>query len=132
MPVPTARPVSPERLHLMLEAHRCDRRNPQQRRREALRQARGGRDVSPSPSSSPVGGLRLHRLATTPPDRVEPHHHPPRSASPPHLPSPAGRRPPSSSDSEDSISLLFNQSGSRSDSRDSTGLLLEGRHDKQL
>ena len=59
-----------------------------------------------------MGGLRLHRLATTPPDRVEPHHHPPRSrsASPPHLPSPAGRRPSSSSDSEDSISLLFNQS----------------------
>ena len=26
-----ARPVSPERLHLMLEAHRRDRRNPQQR-----------------------------------------------------------------------------------------------------
>ena len=67
----------------------------------------------------PVGGLRLHRLATTPPDRVEPrHHHPPRSASPPHPPSPAGGRPPSSSDSEDSISLLFGQSGSDIDLSD--------------
>lgn len=61
-----ARPVSPERLHLMLEAHRRDRRNPQQRRREAFRQARGGRDASPSSSSSPVRGLRLHQTVRSP------------------------------------------------------------------